>query len=53
MRNIYSPNVVCAQELIVDQLAKKTGQDPVRFRRTFLKDPRLLAVLNKAAEASA
>src|SRR5882724_12901186 len=47
MRNIYSPNVVCAQELIVDQLAKKMRQDPVRFRRNFLKDQRLLAVLNK------
>ncbi|MFF0339994.1 molybdopterin cofactor-binding domain-containing protein [Kribbella sp. NPDC004875] len=50
MRNIYSPNVVCAEELIVDQLAAKLGQDPVRFRRNFLKDQRLLAVLNKAAE---
>jgi isoquinoline 1-oxidoreductase subunit beta len=51
MRNIYSPNVVCAQELIVDQLANRMGQDPVQFRRHFLKDERLLAVLNKAAEA--
>ncbi|HEX6449434.1 MAG TPA: molybdopterin cofactor-binding domain-containing protein [Trebonia sp.] len=50
MRNIYSPNVVCAQELIVDQLAKKMGQDPVAFRQSFLKDQRLLAVLNKAAQ---
>ncbi|TDW88713.1 isoquinoline 1-oxidoreductase beta subunit [Kribbella sp. VKM Ac-2566] len=50
MRNIYSPNVVCAEELVVDQLAAKMGQDPVRFRRNFLKDQRLLAVLNKAAE---
>ncbi len=53
MRNIYSPNVACAQELIVDQLAKKMGQDPVMFRRNFLKDQRLLAVLNKAAAAGA
>jgi isoquinoline 1-oxidoreductase beta subunit len=51
MRNIYSPDVVCAQELVVDQLAVKMGKDPVRFRREFLKDQRLLAVLNKAAEA--
>jgi isoquinoline 1-oxidoreductase beta subunit len=51
MRNIYSPNVVCAEELVVDRLAAKLGQDPVRFRRNFLKDQRLLAVLNKAAEA--
>ncbi|HET6742112.1 MAG TPA: molybdopterin cofactor-binding domain-containing protein, partial [Kribbella sp.] len=50
MRNIYSPNVVCAEELMVDQLAAKFRQDPVRFRRNFLKDQRLLAVLNKAAE---
>ncbi|MEU8225560.1 molybdopterin cofactor-binding domain-containing protein [Kribbella sp. NPDC048915] len=50
MRNIYSPNVVCAEELVVDQLAAKMGQDPVRFRRNFLKDKRLLAALNKAAE---
>jgi isoquinoline 1-oxidoreductase beta subunit len=51
MRNIYSPNMVCAQELIVDKLANKMSQDPVQFRRNFLKDERLLAVLNKAAEA--
>jgi isoquinoline 1-oxidoreductase beta subunit len=50
MRNIYSPNVVTAQELIVDQLAAKMGQDPVAFRKSFLKDSRLLAVLNQAAE---
>jgi isoquinoline 1-oxidoreductase beta subunit len=51
MRNIYSPNVVCAQELIVDQLAGKMGQDPVAFRKNFLKDQRLLAVLNEVANA--
>jgi isoquinoline 1-oxidoreductase beta subunit len=50
MRNIYSPNVVCAQELVVDQLARKLGRDPVEFRREYLKDPRLLAVLNVAAK---
>ncbi|MGV9563505.1 molybdopterin cofactor-binding domain-containing protein [Streptomyces sp. NPDC003480] len=51
MRNIYSPNVVCAQELVVDRLAEKMARDPVQFRREFLKDQRLLAVLEKAAEA--
>jgi isoquinoline 1-oxidoreductase beta subunit len=50
MRNIYSPNVVCAQELVVDRLAAAMGKDPVEFRREYLKDSRLLAVLNKAAE---
>ncbi|HEY3952360.1 MAG TPA: molybdopterin cofactor-binding domain-containing protein [Streptosporangiaceae bacterium] len=49
MRNIYSPNVVTAEELIVDQIAARFGQDPVAFRRAFLKDDRVLAVLNKAA----
>lgn len=50
MRNIYSPNVRCAQELIVDELAKRMGKDPYQFRRTFLKDERARAVLDKAAE---
>jgi isoquinoline 1-oxidoreductase beta subunit len=51
MRNIYSPNVVCAQELIVDQLAARMGKDPVAFRRDFLKDQRLIAALGAAASA--
>ncbi|MCU1681346.1 MAG: hypothetical protein JWQ81_2085 [Amycolatopsis sp.] len=50
MRNIYSPNVVCAQELITDQLAKKMGKDPVVFRREFLKDDRLKACMEKAVQ---
>jgi isoquinoline 1-oxidoreductase beta subunit len=50
MRNIYSPNVVTAEELIVDQLAAQFGQDPVAFRQAFLKDSSVLAALNKAAE---
>ncbi|MGW2633490.1 molybdopterin cofactor-binding domain-containing protein [Streptomyces chattanoogensis] len=50
MRNIYSPNVACARELMVDQLADRMGKDPVAFRREFLKDTRLRALLDKAAE---
>ncbi|MFJ8079063.1 molybdopterin cofactor-binding domain-containing protein [Streptomyces sp. NPDC096205] len=50
MRNIYSPNVRCAQELVVDELARRMGKDPYRFRRAFLKDDRGRAVLDKAAE---
>jgi isoquinoline 1-oxidoreductase beta subunit len=50
MRNIYSPNVRCAQELVVDELAKRMGKDAYRFRRTFLKDERARAVLDKVAE---
>ncbi|MCF2530494.1 molybdopterin cofactor-binding domain-containing protein [Yinghuangia soli] len=50
MRNIYSPNVRCAQELVVDRIAADMGKDPYRFRRDFLKDARARAVLDKAAE---
>lgn len=50
MRNIYSPDVTTATELMVDQLANAMGQDPLAFRRSFLNDDRCLAVLNKVAE---
>ncbi|WTW99326.1 molybdopterin-dependent oxidoreductase [Streptomycetaceae bacterium NBC_01309] len=50
MRNIYSPNVRCAQELVVDQLASDMGRDPYRFRRDFLKNSRARAVLDMVAE---
>lgn len=50
MRNIYSPNVATARELVVDMLAAKMRKDPVAFRREFLRDSRLRAVLDKAVE---
>ncbi|MEV6330566.1 molybdopterin cofactor-binding domain-containing protein [Streptomyces sp. NPDC051909] len=50
MRNIYSPNVRTAQELVVDELAERMGLDPLAFRRRFLKDERARAVLDKVAE---
>ncbi len=50
MRNIYSPNVRCAQELIVDRIGKVLGKDPYETRKEFLKDDRALAVLEKVAE---
>ncbi|MFJ5029474.1 molybdopterin cofactor-binding domain-containing protein [Streptomyces sp. NPDC088560] len=50
MRNIYSPNVRCAQELVVDELAGRMGKDPYRFRREFVKDERVRAVLDKVAD---
>lgn len=49
-RNIYSPDVCTATELMVDQLAKVAGQDPYQFRRAFLKDARSIAVLDKVAQ---
>ncbi|MEV0616531.1 molybdopterin cofactor-binding domain-containing protein [Nonomuraea sp. NPDC050404] len=50
MRNVYSPDVTCARELIVDQLAARMGKDAYRFRRDFLSDDRSRAVLAKVAE---
>ncbi|WP_327070670.1 molybdopterin cofactor-binding domain-containing protein [Kitasatospora sp. NBC_01302] len=50
MRGIYSPNVRCAQELMVDQLAAALGQDPYQFRRQSLKDERAVAVLDQVAQ---
>ncbi|AXB41330.1 molybdopterin cofactor-binding domain-containing protein [Amycolatopsis albispora] len=51
MRNVYSPDVTCARELIVDRLAARMGKDPGGFRREFLRDARSRAVLDKVAEA--
>ena len=51
VRNIYSPNVCTATELMVDQAAKAMGQDPYKFRRSFVRDDRMLAVLDKVAQA--
>jgi len=50
MRNIYSPDVTTAKELMIDQLAKAMGKDPYQFRRSFLKNARDRAVLDKAAQ---
>lgn len=51
MRNVYSPDVACARELMVDRLAAVRGRDPYRLRRGFLADDRSRAVLDAAAEA--
>lgn len=50
VRNIYSPDVATASELMVDQLAKKLKQDPVTFRRRYLKSDMVKRVLDRAAE---
>jgi len=50
MRNIYSPDVCTAQELITDKLAKLHGKNPYAFRREFIKNARGLAVLDKVAK---
>jgi len=50
MRNVYSPDVTTAIELVVDQLAAQVGQDRYRFRRAYAKDDRSKAILDKVAE---
>ncbi|MEU3310174.1 molybdopterin cofactor-binding domain-containing protein [Nocardiopsis sp. NPDC006832] len=50
MRNVYSPNVLTARELMVDRLAREWDRDPYELRRDFLDDERSRAVLDKVAE---
>ena len=51
MRNIYSPNVVTAHELAIDQVVATMDKDPYAFRLAALKDDRSKAVLRAVAEA--
>ncbi|MET9195179.1 molybdopterin cofactor-binding domain-containing protein [Streptomyces olivaceus] len=51
MRNVYSPDVTCARELLVDRLAGRMGKDPYRFRRDVLRDDAARAVLDRVADA--
>ena len=50
VRNIYSPDVRIANELMVDQLAAKLGKDPFEFRRAYTKSSVVRRVLERAAE---
>ena len=52
VRNIYSPEVTTSKELMVDQIARVMRQDPYRFRRAFVRDSRMGAVLDAAARAA-
>jgi isoquinoline 1-oxidoreductase beta subunit len=49
MRNIYSPDVRTAAELMNDRAAKLLGMTPLEFRREFLKSERMRNVLEIAA----
>ena len=51
MRNIYSPDVCAARELVTDELARAMKKDAYEFRREFLKDERTVAVLERVAKA--
>ncbi|GAA4823101.1 molybdopterin cofactor-binding domain-containing protein [Nocardioides caeni] len=50
VRNIYSPDVATANELMVDRLAARLGKDPVAFRRSHLKSKVVRRVLDRVAE---
>ncbi|MCW2643452.1 MAG: isoquinoline 1-oxidoreductase, partial [Dactylosporangium sp.] len=50
-RSVYSANTRGAEEMMVDEIAKKLGKDPVAFRLEFLKTARQRAVLDKVAVA--
>jgi isoquinoline 1-oxidoreductase beta subunit len=52
VRNVYNPEVSTSTELMVDQLAKKFGQDPYKLRRAFVRDSGMLTVLDKAAQVA-
>ncbi len=51
MRNIYSPDVRCTAELLVNDLAEEVGMDAFNFRRNLIKDERVVGVLEAVAEA--
>jgi len=50
VRNIYSPDVRTASELVIDRVADEMGKDRLAFRREFAKDDRMRAVLDKLAQ---
>jgi isoquinoline 1-oxidoreductase beta subunit len=49
-RSVYSANTRGAEEIIVDEIAKALGKDPVAFRIEYAKDPRYAAVIKKCGE---
>ncbi len=51
-RSVYSANSRGAAEIVVDRVAAALGVDPIDFRRSHLRDPRHLAVLDAAARES-
>ncbi len=50
-RSIYSGQVAVADEIMVDEIARRLGKDPVAFRRAKLSGSRERAVLDKVASA--
>lgn len=50
-RSVDSGTVRTAEEIVVDEIARSLGQDPVAFRRTTLRGKSVKAVLDKVASA--
>ncbi|GHC87028.1 xanthine dehydrogenase family protein molybdopterin-binding subunit [Streptomyces flavofungini] len=50
-RSVDSGTVRTAEEIVVDEVAKALGKDPVAFRRTTLRSKAVKAVLAKVANA--
>jgi isoquinoline 1-oxidoreductase beta subunit len=50
VRNIYSPDVRTASELVIDRVADEMGKDRLAFRREFAKDDRMRGVLDRLAQ---
>jgi isoquinoline 1-oxidoreductase beta subunit len=52
VRNVYSPELRTAQELMVDKVAMAMKKDPFDFRQEFARDERMQEVLKKLREVS-
>jgi isoquinoline 1-oxidoreductase beta subunit len=50
-RSVDSGTTRTAEEIMVDEIARSLGKDPVAFRRTTLRSKAVRAVLDKAASA--
>ncbi|MDN3024150.1 molybdopterin cofactor-binding domain-containing protein [Streptomyces sp. S.PB5] len=50
-RSVDSGTVRTAEEIVVDEIARSLGRDPVAFRRTTLRSKPVRAVLDKVAAA--
>lgn len=50
-RSVYSGFVAVANEVMVDEIARRLGKDPVAFRQAALASARARAVLSKVASA--